>query len=52
MKNLECKYFNICGGCKLLNVEYENQLKQKQQHMKKELLQHAQDLVIKHIIMI
>ena len=33
MKNLECKYFNICGGCKLLNVEYEKQLKQKQQQV-------------------
>ncbi|MBQ2864150.1 MAG: 23S rRNA (uracil(1939)-C(5))-methyltransferase RlmD [Clostridia bacterium] len=33
MKNLECKYFNICGGCKLLNVDYEKQLKQKQQQV-------------------
>ena len=33
MKNLECKYFNICGGCSLLNVEYEKQLKQKQQQV-------------------
>lgn len=31
MKNLECKYFNMCGGCTLLNVDYEKQLKQKQQ---------------------
>lgn len=33
MKNLECKYFNICGGCTLLNVDYEKQLKQKQQQV-------------------
>ena len=33
MKNLECKYFNICGGCSLLNVDYEKQLKQKQQQV-------------------
>ena len=31
MRNLECKYFNMCGGCTLLNVDYEKQLKQKQQ---------------------
>lgn len=33
MKNLECKYFNICGGCSLLNVDYERQLKLKQQQV-------------------
>ncbi len=33
MKNLECKYFNICGGCSLLNVDYDKQLKQKQQQV-------------------
>lgn len=30
MKNLNCEYFNICGGCNLLNVDYEKQLKHKQ----------------------
>ena len=29
-KNLNCKYFNICGGCNLLNIDYDKQLKQKQ----------------------
>ena len=33
MKNVECKYFNICGGCSLLNVDYDRQLKLKQQQV-------------------
>lgn len=33
-----CKHFNICGGCKWQNLEYEQQLKIKETHVKETFL--------------
>ncbi|MFN3551116.1 MAG: 23S rRNA (uracil(1939)-C(5))-methyltransferase RlmD [Endomicrobiia bacterium] len=32
--NLVCKHFNICGGCEFQNIEYLQQLKNKQEFIK------------------
>ncbi len=34
MNKITCEHFNICGGCNNLNIDYETQLKNKQQFVK------------------
>ncbi len=34
MRNLHCEYFNVCGGCSNLNIDYNTQLKNKQKYVK------------------
>lgn len=33
----KCKYFNVCGGCQIMDVEYEKQLELKTQIVKEQL---------------
>ena len=32
---LKCPYFNLCGGCNKLNLTYEQEIKEKEEYIKK-----------------
>ena len=32
---LKCPYFNLCGGCNKLNLTYEEEIKEKEEYVKK-----------------
>ena len=31
----KCRYFNICGGCQLMHIDYDEQIKIKKEYVKK-----------------
>ena len=44
---MECPYFKKCGGCRYINLSYEEQLEKKQQFVEKELREIASSQKIK-----